>query len=131
MKFIHAGLDVVPAMIISSHATVDLVPFLFAKTYLGSSCVYQSLDNRGDFPNSIWKSLFLSSLENITDLFSRIILFAVVLKLLNLESEVTLLFNQLPDQDAIHYLLSDILDHNLTLFSVTCGDPSTRLTARK
>ena len=47
------------------------------------------------------------------------------LKLTHLEGNATLLSGTLPDQAALHGLLERIGDLNLTLISVTCGDPST------
>lgn len=46
------------------------------------------------------------------------------LKLTHLEEEVTLLSGSLTDQAALHGLLERIRDLNLTLVSVTSGDPS-------
>lgn len=48
------------------------------------------------------------------------------LKLTHLEGDGTLLSGVLPDQAALHGLLERIRDLNLTLISVTSGDPSTR-----
>jgi hypothetical protein len=47
------------------------------------------------------------------------------LKFTYLEGNVTLLSGMLADQAAIHGVLERIRDLNLTLISVTCGDPST------
>ena len=46
------------------------------------------------------------------------------LKLTHLEGDGTLLSGSLPDQAALHGLLERIRDLNLTLISLTCGDPS-------
>ena len=46
------------------------------------------------------------------------------LKLTYLEGDVSLLSGPLPDQAALHGLLERIRDLNLTLISVTSGDPS-------
>ena len=46
------------------------------------------------------------------------------LKLTHLEGDETLLSGQLPDQAALHGLLERIRDLNLTLISVSRGDPS-------
>ena len=46
------------------------------------------------------------------------------LKLTQLERDVTLLSGSLPDQSALHGLLERIRDFNLTLISVTSGNPS-------
>ncbi len=46
------------------------------------------------------------------------------LKLVHLEGDQTLLAGLLPDQAALHGLLERIRQLNLTLISVTCGDPS-------
>ena len=48
------------------------------------------------------------------------------LKLTHLEGDETLLSGTLPDQGALHGLLERIRDLNLTLISVTSGDPSTQ-----
>ena len=48
------------------------------------------------------------------------------LKLTHLEGDETLLSGQLPDQAALHGLLERIRDLNLTLISVSRGDPSTQ-----
>ena len=45
------------------------------------------------------------------------------LKLTHLEGDETLLSGQLPDQAALHGLLERIRDLNLTLISVSRGDP--------
>ena len=50
----------------------------------------------------------------------------VGLKLTQLEEDETLLCGWLPDQAALHGLLERIRDLNLTLLSVTSGDPSTQ-----
>lgn len=47
------------------------------------------------------------------------------LKLTYLEGDVTLLSGLLPDQAAIYGLLERMRDLNLTLLSVTCGNPCT------
>jgi hypothetical protein len=46
------------------------------------------------------------------------------LTLTHLEGNETLLAGELLDQAALHGLLERIRDLNLTLISVTCGDPS-------
>ncbi|RPJ32175.1 MAG: hypothetical protein EHM35_11730 [Planctomycetaceae bacterium] len=46
------------------------------------------------------------------------------LKLTHLEGNQTLLSGSLPDQAALHGLLERIRDLNLTLISVSWGDPS-------
>jgi hypothetical protein len=46
------------------------------------------------------------------------------LKLAHLKGDETLLFGLMPDQAALHGLLERVRDLNLTLISVTCGDPS-------
>jgi hypothetical protein len=46
------------------------------------------------------------------------------MKLSYLERDVSLLSGPLPDQAALHGLLERIRDLNLTLISVTSGDPS-------
>jgi hypothetical protein len=48
------------------------------------------------------------------------------LQLSQLEGNDTLLSGPLPDQAALHGLLERIRDLNITLVSVTCGDPSTK-----
>ena len=48
------------------------------------------------------------------------------LKLTHLEGDETLLSGPLPDQAALHGLLERIRDLNLTLISVTSGDPSSQ-----
>jgi hypothetical protein len=48
------------------------------------------------------------------------------LKMTHLEGDVTLLSGPLPDQAALHGLLERVRDLNLTLISVSCGDPSTQ-----
>ena len=48
------------------------------------------------------------------------------LRLTHLEGNETLLSGSLPDQAALHGLLERIRDLNLTLISVTSGDPSTQ-----
>ena len=48
------------------------------------------------------------------------------LRLSHLEGEVTLLSGTLPDQTALHGLLTRIRDLNLTLISVTSGETSTK-----
>lgn len=48
------------------------------------------------------------------------------LKLTYLEGEASLLSGPLPDQAALHGLLERIRDLNLTLISVTSGDPATK-----
>ena len=53
------------------------------------------------------------------------------LKFTYLEGNVTLLSGLLPDQAAIHGLLERIRDLNLTLLSVTRGDPSTPYSDKK
>jgi len=46
------------------------------------------------------------------------------LKLTQLEGDGTLLSGLLPDQAALYGLLERMRDLNLTLISLTCGDPS-------
>jgi hypothetical protein len=46
------------------------------------------------------------------------------LQLTTLEGDETLLSGRLPDQAALHGLLERIRDLNLTLISVSSGDPS-------
>lgn len=48
------------------------------------------------------------------------------LKLTHMAGDETLLSGPLPDQAALHGLLERIRDLNLTLISVTSGDPSTQ-----
>ena len=45
------------------------------------------------------------------------------LNLKHLEGDETLLAGPLPDQAALHGLLERVRDFNLTLVSVTCGNP--------
>jgi hypothetical protein len=49
------------------------------------------------------------------------------LQMTGLEGNETLLAGELPDQGALHGLLERIRDLNITLVSVTCGDPSAPL----
>lgn len=53
------------------------------------------------------------------------------LKLTHLEGDETLLSGPLPDQAALHGLLERIRDLNLTLISVSGGDPSTQPSDRE
>jgi len=53
------------------------------------------------------------------------------LKLAHLEGNETLLSGSLPDQALLHGLLERIRDLNLTLISVTRGDPSTQDSDKK
>ena len=48
------------------------------------------------------------------------------LKLTHLEGDGTLLAGVLPDQAALHGVFERIRDLNLTLISVTSGDPATQ-----
>ncbi len=48
------------------------------------------------------------------------------MKLTHLEGDGTMLSGIMPDQGALHGMLERIRDLNLTLISVTSGDPSTR-----
>lgn len=48
------------------------------------------------------------------------------LQLTWIEGDETLLSGELPDQAALHGLLEQIRDLNLTLLSVTTGNPSTQ-----
>jgi len=48
------------------------------------------------------------------------------MKLTHLEGDGTMLSGIMPDQGALHGMLERIRDLNLTLISVTRGDPSTQ-----
>jgi hypothetical protein len=48
------------------------------------------------------------------------------MKLTHLEGDGTMLSGIMPDQGALHGMLERIRDLNLTLISVTSGDPSTQ-----
>ena len=48
------------------------------------------------------------------------------LKLTHLEGDETLISGSLPDQGALHGLLERVRDLNLSLISVTSGDPPTQ-----
>jgi hypothetical protein len=53
------------------------------------------------------------------------------LQLTHLEQDETLLSGMLPDQAALHGLLERVRDLNLTLISVNCGRPHSRLSDRE
>ncbi len=53
------------------------------------------------------------------------------LQLAHLEGNETLLAGLLPDQTALYGVLELIRDLNLTLVSVTCSDPSSRISEKE